>query len=90
VGDRNAGTFSLWQTGCQLGLVSSEESSGDRRRLGHISKQGNVLLGFLLVEAAQVMLRSQPERRSHFFLTVPTLLETGCYASYCWCSCSRP
>jgi transposase len=29
--------------------------------LGHISKQGNALLRFLLVEAAQVTVRSQPE-----------------------------
>jgi transposase len=34
-----------------LGLVPSEESSGDRRRLGHITKQGNSLSRFLLVEA---------------------------------------
>jgi transposase len=50
-----------------VGLVPTEESSGDRRRLGHISKQGNVLLRFLLVEAAQVTVRSQPEWRSTFF-----------------------
>ena len=49
------------------GLVPEEKSSGDRRRLGHISKQGNVLLRFLLVEAAQVTVRSQPEWRSKFF-----------------------
>jgi transposase len=47
--------------------VPSEESSGDRRRLGHISKQGNALLRFLLVEAAQVTVRSQPQWRSRFF-----------------------
>ena len=35
----------------------------DRRRLGHISKQGNALLRFLLVEAAQVTVRSIPEWR---------------------------
>jgi transposase len=35
-----------------LGLIPSEESSSDRRRLGHISKQGNTLLRWLLVEAA--------------------------------------
>jgi transposase len=50
-----------------LGLVPSEESSGDRRRLGHISKQGNSLLRFLLVEAAQVTVRSDPEWRGKFF-----------------------
>jgi len=55
------------QLASYLGLVPTEESSGDRRRLGHISKQGNVLLRFLLVEAAQVTVRSQPEWRSKFF-----------------------
>jgi transposase len=35
-----------------LGLIPSEESSSDKRRLGHISKQGNDLLRWLLVEAA--------------------------------------
>jgi len=55
------------QIASYVGLVPAEESSGDRRRLGHISKQGNVLLRFLLVEAAQVTVRSQPEWRSQFF-----------------------
>jgi transposase len=50
-----------------LGLVPSEESSGDRRRLGHITKQGNSRLRFLLVEAAQVTVRSDPEWRGKFF-----------------------
>ena len=44
-----------------------EESSGQRRRLGHITKQGNSLLRFLLVEAAQVTVRSDPEWRSKYF-----------------------
>jgi transposase len=35
-----------------LGLIPSEESSADKRRLGHISKQGNTLLRWSLVEAA--------------------------------------
>jgi len=55
------------QIASYVGLVPTEESSGDRRRLGHISKQGSVLLRFLLVEAAQVTVRSQPEWRSRFF-----------------------
>jgi transposase len=55
------------QVASYAGLVPSEESSGDRRRLGHISKQGNALLRFLLVEAAQVTVRSQPQWRSRFF-----------------------
>ena len=50
-----------------VGLVPAEQSSGERRRLGHISKQGNVLLRFLLVEAAQVTVRSQQEGRHQFF-----------------------
>jgi transposase len=55
------------QIGCYLGLVRLEDSSGDRRRLGHITKQGNSLLRFLLVEAAQVTVRSIPEWRSKYF-----------------------
>jgi len=55
------------QIASYVGLVPSEESSGDRRRLGHISKQGNSLLRFFLVEAAQVTVRSDPEWRSRFF-----------------------
>jgi transposase len=55
------------QIASYVGLVPSEESSGDRRRLGHISKQGNALLRFLLVEAAQVTVRTQPQWRSKFF-----------------------
>jgi transposase len=55
------------QIASYLGLVPSEESSGDRRRLGHITKQGSSLLRFLLVEAAQVTVRSDPEWRSRYF-----------------------
>jgi transposase len=50
-----------------LGLVPLEESSGNRRRLGHITKQGSSILRFLLVEAAQVTVRSLPEWRSQYF-----------------------
>jgi transposase len=55
------------QIASYVGLVPEEESSGDRRRLGHISKQGSSLLRYLLVEAAQVTVRSQPQWRSKFF-----------------------
>jgi len=55
------------QIASYVGLVPSEESSGDRRRLGHISKQGNSLLRFLLVEAVQVTVRSSAQWRSKFF-----------------------
>jgi transposase len=54
------------QIASYLGLVPLEDSSGNRRRLGHITKQGNALLRFLLVEAAQVTARSLPEWRSHY------------------------
>ena len=55
------------QIASYVGLVPEEQSSGDRPLLGHISKQGNVLPRFLLVEAAQVTARSHPEWRSTFF-----------------------
>jgi transposase len=42
------------QVASYLGLVPLEESSGNRRRLGHITKQGSSMMRFLLVEAAQV------------------------------------
>jgi len=50
-----------------LGLVPLEKSSGNLRRLGHITKQGSSMLRFLLVEAAQVTVRSLPEWRSQYF-----------------------
>lgn len=44
-----------------LGLIPSEDSSGGRQRLGHISKQGNALLRGLLTEAAHIAVRHEPE-----------------------------
>ncbi len=59
------------QVASYLGLAPGEESSGGRQRLGHISKQGNKLLRFLMVEAAQVTIRSDPEwRRKYFHLAL--------------------
>jgi transposase len=55
------------QVASYLGLVPLEDSSGNRRRLGHITKQGSSMLRFLLVEAAQVTVRSLPEWRSQYF-----------------------
>jgi transposase len=55
------------QVASYLGLVPLEESSGNRRRLGHITKQGSSVMRFLLVEAAQVTVRSLPEWRSRYF-----------------------
>ena len=54
------------QIGSYLGLVPGEDSSADRQRLGHISKQGNALMRFLLVEAAQAAVRFDPEWRGQF------------------------
>jgi transposase len=55
------------QIASYLGLVPLEDSSGNRRRLGHITKQGSSMLRFLLVEAAQVTARSIPEWRNKYF-----------------------
>ena len=55
------------QVASYLGLVPLEDSSGNQRRLGHITKQGSSLLRFLLVEAAQVTVRSLPQWRSRYF-----------------------
>jgi transposase len=43
-----------------VGLIPQEESSGSRQRFGHLTKQGNRLLRFLLVEAAQTASRLDP------------------------------
>ena len=60
------------QIASYLGLVPLEKSSGNRRRLGHITKQGSSMVRFLLVEAAQVTVRSLPEwRRKYVHLMMP-------------------
>lgn len=46
------------QVGSYLGLIPSEESSGEHRRLGGVSKQGNSLVRWLLVQAATLAQRS--------------------------------
>ncbi len=46
-----------------LGLNPREHSSGGHQHLGAISKQGNSLLRWLLVEAAQTAARRDPELR---------------------------
>jgi len=45
------------QVSSYLGLIPSEHSSGGKRRLGAISKQGNGFMRYLLVEAAQTVCR---------------------------------
>jgi transposase len=44
-----------------FGLIPREHSSGGRQQLGHISKQGNSFLRFLLVEAGQTAVRRDAE-----------------------------
>jgi len=54
------------QVASYLGLVPSEDSSSDRRRLGHISKQGNTLLRHLLGQAAQSVANSDQQWRRQY------------------------
>ena len=49
-----------------LGLIPSEHSSGGRQHFGHLTKQGNRLLRFLLVEAAQSACRWDPELKQDY------------------------
>lgn len=51
------------QVASYLGLVPGEYSSGNRQRLGHISKQGSSLMRFLLVQAAQTAVRGDAQLR---------------------------
>jgi transposase len=54
------------QVASYLGLIPSERSSGSQRRLGSISKQGNVFLRTLLVEAAQSACRHDEQFRREY------------------------
>jgi transposase len=54
------------QIGSYIGLIPSEDSSAGRQRLGHISKQGNAMLRFLLVEAAQAAVRCDADWRRRY------------------------
>ncbi len=59
------------QVAAYLGLVPLERSSGSRKRLGHITKQGSSLMRGLLVEAARVAIRYLPEwKRKYLRLSV--------------------
>ncbi len=51
------------QVASYLGLIPREYSSGGHQRLGSISKQGNRFMRMLLVEAAQVAVRCDPQFR---------------------------
>jgi transposase len=54
------------QIGSYIGRIPKENSSGGHQRLGHISKQGNALLRFLLLEAAQAAARCNPDWRRRY------------------------
>lgn len=61
------GTASRFPRGKQvasyLGLNPREHSSGGQQRFGHISKQGNRMMRWLLVEAAWMAVRRDPDLR---------------------------
>jgi len=54
------------QVASYLGLIPREYSSGGKQRFGSISKQGNRFLRMLLVEAAQVAVRCDPQMRNEY------------------------
>jgi transposase len=54
------------QVASYLGLIPREYSSGGHQRLGSISKQGNMFLRMLLVEAAQIAVRYDPGFRNEY------------------------
>jgi transposase len=53
------------KVGAYLGLVPSEKSTGDRRRLGSITKQGNGYIRSLLVEVSWSLLRRSSDDPLH-------------------------
>jgi transposase len=59
------------QVASYLGLIPCEDSSADHWRLGHISKQGNALLRFLLVQSALSAAHVEEEwRRKYVHLSL--------------------
>ena len=52
--------------GSYLGLIPEEGSSANRQRLGHITKQGNSLVRYLMTEAAQAAVRCDPDWRRRY------------------------
>jgi transposase len=54
------------QVASYLGLIPREYSSGGKQRMGGISKQGNRLLRFLMVESANIAVRFDPVFRQEY------------------------
>ena len=65
---RRCQPFRALQSGSQLslGLIPSEHTSSNKRRLGSITKQGNSFLRMLLVEAAQSVTGLDPQFHKHY------------------------
>jgi len=55
------------QVASYLGLIPREYSSGGKQRMGGISKQGSRLMRFLLIEAANIAVRWDPELRKEYW-----------------------
>lgn len=80
------------QVAAYLGLVPLEKSSGQgRQRLGHITKQGNSMLRGLLVEAAHIAVRREPQwKRKYLRLamkknrSIATVAVARCLAIRLW------
>jgi transposase len=54
------------QIGSYVGLIPKEDFSAGHQRPGHISKQGNTLLRYLLGEAAQAAARCDADWRRRY------------------------
>ena len=65
------------QVASYFGLIPSEHSSGGKQRLGHISKQGNAFLRFLLVEGGHTACRKDPELKRFYNHCKRTHQHTG-------------
>jgi transposase len=54
------------QIGSYLGLIPCEDSSANRQRVGHITKQGSSLVRYLLAESAQAAVRWDADWRRRY------------------------
>lgn len=54
------------QIGCYFGLVPCQDASGDKNRLGHITKDGSATVRKLLCEASWTAIRRSPTVRAFF------------------------